>query len=95
MPQMNYLGSGTGAQTMPAAVPGAGQMSEVMGGMPAQSMSGAGMPGLMPSGNASPDQYAAVTQGDGSILLHLKNPDGSLGPAVKIIEPIKPRQPRG
>jgi hypothetical protein len=38
-------------------------------------------------------QYEAVTQEDGSILLHMKNPDGSKGPAVKIINPIKPRQP--
>jgi hypothetical protein len=38
-------------------------------------------------------QYDAVTQDDGSVLLHMKNPDGSRGPAVKIIPPIKSRKP--
>jgi hypothetical protein len=43
----------------------------------------------------SSQQFSAVTQADGSILLHIKNADGSLGPAVKIINPIKPRGPAG
>lgn len=50
-------------------------------------MGGVGM--VDPAGR----QYEAVTQEDGSVLLHLKNPDGSKGPAVKIIPPIKPRNP--
>ena len=33
--------------------------------------------------------YGTTTQDDGSILLHLKNPDGTLGPVVKVIPPIK------
>jgi len=37
---------------------------------------------------ALPD-YGVVTQEDGSILLHLKNPDGTLGPVVKVIPPVK------
>ncbi len=36
-----------------------------------------------------PPEYATTTQEDGSILLHLKNPDGTLGPVVKVIPPIK------
>lgn len=36
-----------------------------------------------------PPQYETVTQSDGSILLHIKNPDGSLGPAVKIVRAPK------
>jgi hypothetical protein len=34
-------------------------------------------------------EYLSVTQEDGSVLLRVKNPDGSPGPAVKIIPPIK------
>lgn len=34
-------------------------------------------------------EYGTTTQQDGSILLHLKNHDGSLGPVVKVIPPIK------
>jgi hypothetical protein len=36
-------------------------------------------------GDPSAQQYAAKTQQDGTVLLHLLMPDGSLGPAVKII----------
>jgi hypothetical protein len=36
-----------------------------------------------------PPEYGTITQSDGSIALHLKNPDGSMGPIVKIIPPIK------
>ena len=61
---------------------GMGQMASMMGGL-----MGLGM--VDPAGR----QYMAVTQEDGSVLLHLKNPDGSKGPAVKIIPPIKARKP--
>lgn len=43
------------------------------------------MPGLMPPGAPAPPEYVAITQEDGSVLLHIKNPDGSLGPAKKIV----------
>ena len=78
--------------TMPAGVPGFGQAPGVWPGPPASSGQDFSAPGLMPPG-AGPDasQYEAVTQADGSILLHLKNSDGSLGPAVRIINPIKPK----
>lgn len=36
-----------------------------------------------------PPDYHAVTQSDGSILLHLKGPNGELGPIQKVIPPIK------
>jgi hypothetical protein len=36
-----------------------------------------------------PPDYSTTTQADGSILLHLKNADGTLGPVVKVIPPIK------
>jgi hypothetical protein len=36
-----------------------------------------------------PPEYVNETQADGSILLRMKNPDGSVGPAVKIISPPK------
>jgi hypothetical protein len=95
MALLDYLGSGTGGgQTMPAAVPGSGRplspmMDDVRATAPVPSLPGLMPPGL--AGNASPE-YQAVTQQDGSILLHIKNADGSLGPAVKIINPIKPRE---
>ena len=47
---------------------------------------GAGGP---PPGPPPPPQYATVTQENGTILLHIKNPDGSLGPVVKVLPPIK------
>jgi hypothetical protein len=37
----------------------------------------------------APPDYGVVTQEDGSILLHIKYPDGTLGPVVKVIPPIK------
>lgn len=37
-------------------------------------------------------QYKAITQSDGSVLLHMLNPDGSVGPAVKIISGVGPKQ---
>jgi hypothetical protein len=36
-----------------------------------------------------PPEYYAVTQSDGSILLHLKGPNGELGPIQKVIPPLK------
>ena len=102
---LNYLGSGTGPNTMPAAVPGAGITGDVMSAIKgrasqlppqlagaiqnAQPVSNPGMPGLLPPGpqNTLP-QYTAVTQEDGSILMHLNKPDGSPGPVVKVISPI-------
>lgn len=36
-----------------------------------------------------PPEYGTTTQEDGSILLHLKNPDGTLGPIVKVLPAIK------
>lgn len=89
------------APSMPGALPGLGRPGTVMppGAMPM--MPAGGPPGL-PSfgGMPSPDdpaaaQYVAVTQSDGSILLHMKLPDGTTGPAVKIINAIKPKRAAG
>ena len=101
---LNYLGSGTAPGTMPAAVPGGGQVSDTIGAIKGRSpiapnlaaaiqnavpVSNPGQPGLLPPGpqNTLP-QYTAVTQEDGSILMHLNKPDGSPGPVVKVISPI-------
>jgi hypothetical protein len=101
---LNYLGSGTGPGTMPAAVPGGGQVSDAIGAIKgrgtiapnlaaaiqqATPVSNPGQPGLLPPGpqNVLP-QYTAVTQEDGSILMHLNKPDGSPGPVVKVISAI-------
>ena len=40
-----------------------------------------------------PPEYATTTQMDGSILLHLKGPNGELGPVVKVLPPIKNSAP--
>lgn len=44
-------------------------------------------------GGGAPDgtTYEAVTQSDGTVLLHLKLPDGTLGPAVKIVSVPSPK----
>lgn len=78
---------------MPAGVPG---------GIPSP-MAGTILPSLNPglpippppglADDAAMAKYEAVTQADGSVLLHMKNPDGSLGPAVKIISPPKSNKP--
>lgn len=98
---LNYLGEGTGAGTMPSAVPG-GQLGAALPAAPppiAQPAQPAGPPGgiqgmgLLPPGTEdSQSQYAAVTQEDGTILLHLRKPDGGLGPVVKVINAIKPQK---
>ena len=43
----------------------------------------------VPAPPPPPPDYGTTTQDDGSILLHIRNPDGSLGPVVKVIPPIK------
>ncbi len=35
-------------------------------------------------------QYATETQADGTVLLRVKMPDGSMGPVVKIVSVPKP-----
>jgi len=44
-----------------------------------------GMPGPAAPLGPADMQYQAVTQEDGSVLLHLMKPDGQLGPVVKIV----------
>jgi hypothetical protein len=112
---LNYLGSGTAPGTMPAAVPGASQVAPALGAIKGRGaippqmaaaiqnavpVSNPNQPGLLPPTpqNILP-QYTAVTQEDGSILMHLNKPDGSPGPVVKVISPINagksPQQPQG
>jgi hypothetical protein len=85
-----------GAGTMPGAVPGQGELAP--GPSPAVPM-GADIPGMLPpelgGGGPADQQYVAVTQEDGSVLLHMKRPDGSLGPVVKIVNAPKPKKPPG
>lgn len=47
------------------------------------------MPGQSAPEPPPPPEYGVTTQEDGSILLHVKYPDGTLGPVVKVIPPIK------
>lgn len=93
---LHLMGGNTGASSMPGSIAGfGGQSIPSSPGMPsppgaslaAPVPSGAipGLPSPNPMAPPTPDQYEAVTQADGTVLLHLKNPDGSLGPAVKII----------
>jgi len=48
-----------------------------------------------PGGDAAaaplpPPEYGVITQEDGTLLLHVKNPDGSMGPILKVLPPMKP-----
>jgi hypothetical protein len=98
---LDYLKNVSAPGTMPSAIP-AGPSPDILsaiqpGGMqldPAQLAAVQGpTPGMMPMPMQPPPkaQYQAVTQDDDSVLLHLVNADGSLGPAVKIIPPLKPK----
>jgi hypothetical protein len=48
---------------------------------------GQGMPS--PGGMMPPPEYVTKTQQDGSVLMAIKNPDGSAGPIVKIVSTPK------
>ncbi len=86
---LNYLGGGGApAATMPGATPSFGGAPQ-MPGMGAMGPQGFAMPGQQQTPASM--QWAAVTQSDGSVLLHMKLPDGSLGPVVKVISPPKPK----
>lgn len=107
MAMLNYLGANPApGLTMPGGMPGSGGPADPMSSPAAAAPSPMGPPppdmggGMGPMGFPSVGmtdpagrQYDAVTQDDGSVLLHMKNPDGSRGPAVKIIPPIKSRKP--
>lgn len=96
---------------MPGAVPGAsgpimpggglppgaiGSPAQGAGSMPAGAIPGAPSPFLAPGSQPGGlPEYATETQADGSILLRIKNPDGSPGPVLKVIEPVKPRAVAG
>lgn len=79
---------GGGMPPIPSAPPPAA-MPMPPGGIPMPGQP-AGGPGML---DAAGRQYLTETQQDGSILLFLKNPDGSKGPAVKIITPPKMGKP--
>lgn len=96
--------SGTMPAAIPTSVPGNSKMADLMGAVrgPMEAplppeLSQAIRPSLPAAGPApipmppgpGDAKYEAVTQEDGSVLLHVKNPDGSIGPAVKIIPLIK------
>lgn len=104
MSMLNYLGANAApGLSMPGGLLGSGEPSDPLASAAAPSMGapppsmggGMGPMGFPNVGMTDPAgrQYEAVTQDDGSVLLHMKNPDGSKGPAVKIIPPIKSRKP--
>ncbi len=79
-----------GIPSTPAPVPpihlrGAPPPPAALAGILPMAPGGPGAPPAPPP----PPEYGTTTQEDGSILLHIKNPDGSLGPVVKVIPPIK------
>lgn len=81
-PQPTMPGS-SGGGPAPTLPPGGN------GSAPDTNAPGQGMPGP-PGGAPMPHpQYLTVTQQDGSVLMFMKNPDGTRGPAVKIISPPK------
>ncbi len=45
--------------------------------------------GITTTPAAGMPEYKAITQSDGSIVIHIVSPGGILGPAVKIVPPIK------
>lgn len=69
---------GPGGALLPPSPDGGGGSAPNGQGMP--SPGGAALP---------PPEYDTATQQDGSVLMFLKNPDGTRGPAVKIISPPK------
>ena len=93
---LSYLGNGV--TTMPAGVasPAAGPAPlrpsapyspppGAMSGFPVPDGMG---PSLDPTGALGPmpmQEFAAEQQSDGTVLLRMKNPDGTPGPVVKII----------
>jgi hypothetical protein len=66
--------------TPPGPPPGLGAALPAIGAPP---MGGMAAP-PQPLGPADM-QYQAITQEDGSVLLHMMKPDGALGPIVKIV----------
>lgn len=83
---------------MPMAVPGAmppggtGNAAPPSAPPPVGSpMGGPAAPGAFPPMPVDPAsvQYATETQADGTILLRIKNPDGTTGPVVQLIPPPK------
>lgn len=108
MNPLDYLGAGASGITAPvmpqgplaqppmsplppvAMPPGSGGMGPPPGAQ-------LGLPSLL-AGALGPEplpEYINITQEDGSVLLRIKNPDGSPGPAVKIVPPIKQAKPPG
>lgn len=82
-----------GAQPSPTPLPPPGPIHASAGphanALAAILKHAAGPAGSGPQPPPSPPQYSAITQPDGSILLHIKLPNGITGPVVKVIPPIK------
>jgi hypothetical protein len=91
-PEPTSLGrpGGGPAPTPPPGASGSDPVTNVPGqgmpppGGPPQGPGGMSGPGMMP-----PPEYMTKTQQDGSVLLAIKNPDGSPGPIVKIVSTPK------
>lgn len=91
---LSYLGgtSGLGPTTMPAGAPppmfgppaAPAPPPGGMGGFPIPPSMGPSM-GPPGAGPMPMDEYVAETQDDNTVLLRVKNPDGSPGRAVKIV----------
>lgn len=86
--------------TIPAGVPGSPPVNPIL---PVPKMPVSAPPGVVqnagPSGPGAPPapqdpssiQYDTLTQQDGTVVVFMKNPDGSRGPAVKIINIKTPK----
>lgn len=68
----------------PAIQPHAGAAPSALAAIVRHAAQTAGHPLVPPH-----PEYGTTTQTDGSILLHIKEPNGTLGPVVKVIPPIK------
>jgi hypothetical protein len=87
-----------GVQPTPAPIPPAPPMHSKGSHAPASALlaiikHAANGGGIQPT--PPPPSYHAVTQQDGSILLHVKGPNGELGPVVKYLPPLKQNQKAG
>lgn len=90
----------------PPDMPGSPAQGDGPGGIPPHILNAiinGGGPGGAPSGppvgmqapgsDGGSAKWGVLEQADGTILLHVKNADGSMGPVVQVIAPKQPKAP--
>lgn len=88
--------------SMPGGIPGVGggfdpTMAPSFGGGldPGLGLGGLGGFGMLPPGalEQPEEKFMVEVQSDQSLILRRQNPDGTPGPVVKVLPPIKPTKP--